>query len=102
MSMLRTAARGVSRSAVAQRRFTCEKVNENPDFDASKVTVNQAEWPVEFRQFDSADPYKNCKDVTAWSAWGLVWIAVQLQLVLVFGEGEPEFQWVTKFRKYVE
>ncbi|KAJ9471685.1 hypothetical protein DIPPA_13253 [Diplonema papillatum] len=102
---LRSVVRAGARSAASQKRFTStEKVFAVPEhkFDASKVTVNQSKWPAEFRDFDTSDAYKNCKDVTGFSAWGLFWVAFQIQFLMVYGEGEPEFSYITQWRQTLE
>lgn len=87
---------------VAQRRTTMTEKVAPAGFDAEKVTVDQTQWPEEFRQFDTADPMKNSPTTTPFTSWGLVSFAFMLQFVLVFGEGEAEFAWVDAYRKNIE
>ncbi|KAJ9471684.1 hypothetical protein DIPPA_13244 [Diplonema papillatum] len=105
MMQVRSAARAGASRAVTQKRFTStEKVFEVSEskFDASRVSIDQSKWPTEFRNFDTADAYKNCQDVTGFSAWGIFWIAFQIQFLMVYGEGEPEFSYITQWRQTLE
>eukprot|EP01060_Flectonema_neradi_P012322 TRINITY_DN1917_c7_g1_i1.p1 TRINITY_DN1917_c7_g1~~TRINITY_DN1917_c7_g1_i1.p1 ORF type:complete len:126 (+),score=22.84 TRINITY_DN1917_c7_g1_i1:52-378(+) len=104
--MMKRALTTTARSSLASSRRTfvqTEKVYpENDGFDPKSVKINTAEWPEEFRYYDPTEPLKDCKDITPWSSWGLVWIAFQIQFILVFGEGEEGFDFCDYWRKQVE